>query len=376
MLQLRAKSFEIPAPAASLRLLRPHALGPRDEAAWDALDDDAETPSVFAEPWFMRRSLAHCDPRRDAMLAVVEDEDGRWLGALPVVSALRQGRSPLPAWIAWNHPNQFVGSPLVRRAQTKRFWQGLLHGLGKRGARVSLVLRELPTDDPTTDALLRVCAESERAVVIDRSIARACLGGGAGPEHNAKQRSRIRGLERKLAGEVGPVTFELVREHDDVDRVLDSFLALEQSGWKGRAGSALACAAGTREFFRDVCRAAAAKGRLEAATLSAGGRPVAISTQLRGSARAYGFKAAYDEAFARYAPGLLLLDRLTQTYVERATTDIDSCAAPGQQPVSRLWPGRRELIDCRVALGGAGRARLFGAMLACERAGHGLRPRG
>jgi hypothetical protein len=110
--------------------------------------------------------------------------------------------------------------------------------------------------------------------------------------------------------------------------------------------------------------------------LSAGGRIVAISTQLEGATWRYGFKAAYDEAFARYAPGLLLLDRLTKSYGERGDLDVDSCAVPDQQPVSRLWPGRRELIDCRVALGGPVRARLFSAMLACERVARGVRAGG
>jgi len=374
MLQVPARAFETS--AAGLRLLRPAALSARDRDAWTALGGDAEMPSVFAEPWFMRRSLAHCDPRREASLAVIEDECGGWVGVLPVVPARRQGRSPVPAWIAWRHPNQFVGSPLVRRGQAERFWRGLLHGLGALDRRVSLVVGALPIDDPVTESLLRVCAEEDRPVVTDRRIARACLGAGSRPEPCAKQRRRIRGLERKLAGEVGPVTFEVVREPGRVEGLLGTFLALEQSGWKGRAGTALACANATRDFFDDVCHAAAALDRLEVSALSAGGRIVAVSTQLEGAEWHYGFKAAYDEAFARYAPGLLLLDRLTQAYGERGDARVDSCATPEQQPVSRLWPARREFVDCRVAVGGPLRTRVFGAMLACERAARGLRAGG
>lgn len=355
-----------------MRLLRPDALDACDEAAWHALGDDAETPSVFVEPWFLRSSLAHCDRRRQARLAVIADEDGRWLGLLPVLATTRQGRSPVPAWSEWRHPNQFVGTPLVRRGQADRFWDGLIRGLGACGPRASLVLADLPVDEPVTQALLRVCAEGNRAAVTDRRIARAYLSPDSVPDQGAKQRSRVRGLDRKLAGEVGPVAFELVRDVDAVARLLDTFLVLERSGWKGRAGSALACADGTQAFFREICTAAAARNRLELATLSAGGRIVAVSTQLEGAGRLYGFKAAYDEAFARYAPGLLLLDRLTRSYVERGCA-VDSCAVPGQQPVSRLWPGRRELIDCRVALGGPARAGLFKAMVACERAARALR---
>jgi CelD/BcsL family acetyltransferase involved in cellulose biosynthesis len=243
---------------------------------------------------------------------------------------------------------------------------------------VALGLSDLPTDDPATRALFDLCEGERRELAIDRRWGRARLDAGAGAEHPgqcAKQRSRIRGLERKLAAEVGEPEFAIARTPERVEAALEAFLALEQSGWKGQAGSALACAAGTRNFFVDVARAAAGKGRLEVATLSAGGRVLAMATQLLSESRVYGFKAAYDEEHARYAPGLLLLDRLTRHYVDERAGEIDSCATPEQQPVSRLWPARREFVDCRVALGGAVRARLFAAMLACERAARRLSPR-
>jgi hypothetical protein len=66
---------------------------------------------------------------------------------------------------------------------------------------------------------------------------------------------------------------------------------------------------------------------------------------------------------------------MTRSFRERGLGEVDSCTAPGQQPVSRLWPERRELIDCRVALGGALRGHVFAGILACEalRAGHDAR---
>ena len=59
--------------------------------------------------------------------------------------------------------------------------------------------------------------------------------------------------------------------------------------------------------------------------------------------------------------------------MEQGRGEIDSCAVPEQQPVSRLWPARRELIDCRVAVGGPLRARAFAAILACEAAARRLK---
>lgn len=364
----------MPAPAAwpgtngILRLAEPKRLGMDETNAWSRLADEAEAPSIFAEPWFMRCSFEHCDIGNEARLAIVEDQDGEWLGAIPVAVVARQGRTPLPAWRAWGHPNQFVGTPLVRRGAAKAFWRVLLEGLGRSSTgRIALCLRDLPLDDPTTLALLELCREEGRGLVVDRQFARARLSTEDGlPQLGSKQRGRLGGLERKLEREVGPVTVEIVRDAERVDETVAAFLDLEQAGWKGAAGSAMACAEETSGFLGAVAEAAAARGRFEAAILRAGGRVIAISTQLIGRGWAYGFKAAYDERYARHAPGLLLLNRLTQSFVERAVGEVDSCAAPDQQPVSRLWPARRELIDCRVALGRALHSRAFSAMLACE----------
>lgn len=361
----------------ALRLLDAATIERRDSDAWDDLGDHAEPAGAFAEPWFVRRSLEHCDPQGTARLAVVAAHDGRWLGAMPVVPVARQGRSPLPAWAAWTHPNRFAGTPLVRRGQAMAFWRGLIDGLGRADrARIALCLRDLPLDDPVNRVLLEGCARAGRPVTIDRTVGRARLAAGPGavvPELCAKQASRIRGLERKLEREVGPIELAIVGDAARIEETIAAFLALERAGWKGAAGSAMACAEPTRGLFLAVAREAAARGCFEAGVLRAGGQVLAIATQLGGHGRMFGFKMAYDEAFASYAPGLLLLNRLTGSFVARTVGDVDSCAAPDQQPISRLWPARRELVDCRVALGGAVRGRVFSGMLACERAARRLR---
>src|SRR3546814_10961051 len=82
---------------------------------------------------------------------------------------------------------------------------------------------------------------------------------------------------------------------------------MERAGWKGRAGSALACHAETEKLFRDVMRAGWERGRLGRATLTAVGRPLAMSSWFVTGDRGFGFRMAFDEAFRSDAPGQLLL---------------------------------------------------------------------
>ena len=70
-------------------------------------------------------------------------------------------------------------------------------------------------------------------------------------------RRRYASLERKLDAEAGPVGFTAHREPAEIILLAEQFIALELAGWKGRAGSALACDEGNLGFFRAMIAAAA-----------------------------------------------------------------------------------------------------------------------
>lgn len=361
----------------TLRLLNPTRIDAAAMRRWDELGQRKSGGNVFAEPWLTRISLEHCDPRGQAVLAVVEDRGGAWLGAVPLVRAARHGRLPWPNWTVWRHPNQFNGTPLVRAGHETRFWRALLAGLDRhRGLALGLCLTELPSDDPVNQALVAVCREEGRELHQYRRYARASLRGDAQLAERAEQwfkpksRRRLCSLERQLAAELGPVTFHTTRDPARIVAVLDTFLALEASGWKGAAGSALDRAADTRAFFHAAARAAAARGRFEVSWLDAGGQCLAMTTQFVGPGWSSGFKRAHDERYARYAPGLVHLMHLTRHLCARGQGHFDSSAAPGEESVNRLWPDRRELFDCRVAIGGRGQRLGFKALSALQGAWH------
>lgn len=363
-----ALGLDLAASEARLRLVPFAALTAQDMRRWDELGQQAATASAYAQPWFMRQSLAHCDPAGTALLAILHDEDNRWLGVLPLIRANRIGRAPLPSWQAWSHPNRFVGTPLVRAGAAQLFWRGLLTGLSQASQReLALCLSDLALDDPVNLALFEVCAADERTMALDRRYARALLRPDNPPAIGAKQRRRLDLLARKLSCELGPPQFRLICDPAAITALLATFLDIERSGWKGAGGSAMACSEQNRSLFTAIVEDGATRGCCELAVLSVPGRVLALSSQLTGKGRSYGFKMAYDEGYAAYAPGLLLLDWLTCEHAASGSAiPIDSCAAPGQLPVSRLWHDRCELVDCRVALGGGLRRGAMQALLSGE----------
>lgn len=345
------------------------ALDTDDLAAWDDLAEASAVANVFARPWFLRQSLRHFDPAGKARLAVARSSDGRWIGAAPLIFARRYGRALLPHWALWRHANQFVGTPLVRDGCETAFWRALLAHLDSASPRGSaLRVFDLPIDDPVNAALLALCDAERRDFRADRIFERAKLDCRAAPDEavKPKERRRLASLLRKLEREVGPVAFESLPVGADVPQMAARFLELENSGWKGRQGCSLSSSQDTNAFFEAVMAEGAREGALDVLSLRADGKVIAMSTHFVGPLRGFGFKMAFDEAYASYAPGLLLLDELTRRFRELAVPEVDSCSAPGQQPVSRMWQGRRELVEGRVALGGPLRRAAFRALSTIE----------
>src|SRR3546814_13209473 len=117
---------------------------------------------------------------------------------------------------------------------------------------------------------------------------------------------------------------------------------MEQAGWKGQGGSARACDPATEHLFRDVVREGWARGRLGRATLTAAGRPLAMSSWFVTGDRGFGFKMSFDEAWRAYAPGQQLMRHVADH-------------VGGQQPaihLDRTSVGSGKSVSVRVDSGG------------------------
>src|SRR6185436_6509952 len=92
---------------------------------------------------------------------------------------------------------------------------------------------------------------------------------------------------------------------EDLQRWIDDFLRLEASGWKGKQGTAMSCSEANRRFLGDTFAEAYRRGRLELVGIDLDGKPLARSTGFLAGDGGYAFKPAYDEAFAKYSPGII-----------------------------------------------------------------------
>lgn len=382
MAQIALASDEMPvrpsaAPTPALRTPRVAAANwrnletPEARQAWDALSARAAEPNPFHESWYLLASLRALDPDDEAVVLRF-DVDGELSGLMPLLRERRYYRWPLPHLSNWVHANCFLGAPLVAAGLELAFWRALFAWADSHaGAALFLHLRTVPLSGPLYDALQQVLAEQQRPAGVVYREERACLASPLSPEAYleqampGKKRKELRRQYARLS-ELGELAFERCDDRAGLDQWIESFLALERSGWKGLAGSALASQQTTERLFREALAGAAQRGRLERLTLSLDGHPIAMLASFLTPPGAYSYKTAYDERFARFSPGVLL-QRENLAVLERG--DIawtDSCAAADHPMIDHIWRERRAVGHVSIGIGGGMRRGLFNQLLKAE----------
>jgi CelD/BcsL family acetyltransferase involved in cellulose biosynthesis len=359
-----------PAAGDGLRLLTLAELDdPAILAAWERLAGRAAEPNPFFEPWYLLPSLRLMDTQ---VQVAAWFHEGRLAGLLPLKRSPDYYGHPVPHAAGWLHANAFCGVPLIAAGHEDAFWQALLIHLDRYpGRALFLHLPQLPADGPVVAALDRVLAARRRPHYIAAREARAMLAGEASAaayleaSMSPKKRKELRRQHNRLAEE-GALTFERLEGTENLSAWTAEFLALEAAGWKGEAGSALANAPKTRALFTEALAGAAAAGRLERLALRLDGRAIAMLANFITAPGAYSFKTAFDEACARFSPGMLLqLENLA--LLER--DDIrwaDSCAVEGHPMIERLWRDARRMVSLNIAIGSPLRRTAFRLLKAYE----------
>jgi CelD/BcsL family acetyltransferase involved in cellulose biosynthesis len=344
---------------------------PEARLAWDALALCAAEPNPFHESWYLLPALRTLDPA--GSVAILRFEfDGELAGVLPLRREARYYRWPIPHLSGWVHPNCFLGAPLVAAGLERPFWRALLAWADANPrAGLFLHLAQIPLEGPLWQALQAVLAEQGRLAALVFREDRALLASSLSPEAyfedsmSGKKRKELRRQHARLA-ELGELSFERRRDDAHLLRWCEDFLALEQSGWKGTAGSALASHQATARLFKEALSGAASRGRLERLTLNLDGEPIAMLINFLTPPGAYSFKTAFDERYARFSPGVLIQCENLALLGHAEVRWCDSCAAADHPMIDRIWREKRAIGRVSIAIGGKLRRALFARLVRAE----------
>jgi CelD/BcsL family acetyltransferase involved in cellulose biosynthesis len=287
-----------------------------------------------------------------------------------LVLALPLARRRLPSvWATWLTP---IGN------------SGLVHldcNLGSAGIAAvlhktanPLLLTGIPADGPFWDTLE---ASGSRFAVLER-WQRAALRPPTSFEDwfegnfDRKRRKEYRRLRCRLA-ETGRLESVELAHHDDPRQWAIALLDLEERGWKGKRGTAIAQHEKVVTGFHEVCTRLHEAKKLRFWALRLDGRTIATLYAIVEGGQAWLGKIAYDEAFAKFSPGVLLILDATRSLIsEGGIANADSCAIPNHPMIDNIWRDRLAVAD--VMIGAAdGPAYRFAVTVAIERLRRRLR---
>jgi hypothetical protein len=335
----------------------------RHAAAWDDLVAHAAEPNPFFEPHGLLPAWRQLRPDLRVVLIwaphPLPGQPPVLAGLFPVVRSPRYKGLPLAVMETWTHLYAYLATPLVRAELASAAIEVFFEWLRTETDAALFVWRALGADGAFHHALIdtlnRLGFESFRERTHTRALFRRAPTAEAYLTQalSGKKRKELRRQERRLA-ELGAVSYDELAPGSDLDAWIHEFVALEARGWKGQGGTALGADPAALALFRATARGAFACGQWMTLALRIGGRAIAMKCNLRAGDGAVAFKIAYDEAYARFSPGVLLeIEQIERLHRPGAPAWMDSGAAPDHPMIGHLW---RDRLAIETLIAPTGRA--------------------
>jgi len=293
--------------------------------AFDALGDEWDALAARAGTPFLLRAwlTAWCEAfgAHDVMVATVREPDDRLAAA--AVLCERRGALGTPS----NEHSGDWDAVAVDDAARRMLWEGIA-ALGHRQLRLAW----LRGDSRATSIAGEALASAGYHTLLTPQTASPYLEFPATwQELLARRSANLRQQWRRRRGALerqGLLALRVTTGGDDLERDLDTFIALESSGWKGRQASAVSSDPRTLRLYRSFARGAAARGLLRLYLLELDGR--ALAGDLGCAVGGVGFliKTGFDDAQAHLAPGLVLRGEVLRACIDERLVGYDFLGGP------------------------------------------------
>jgi CelD/BcsL family acetyltransferase involved in cellulose biosynthesis len=171
----------------------------------------------------------------------------------------------------------------------------------------------------------------------------------------SKNRRQILGKKLRRLEKLGKVEFCVTRGYRA--ELMQKYFALEAQSWKGRGGTDAASDTKVARLHDDFARAVAGQNALFIYELKLNGKTIAMYISIMYSSETIGWKMSFDEEYARFSPGNLLLWEVLKGCIRNDSPELDMLSPATEN--KKFWAsGEREHVAFYIFQRG-----IVGAML-------------
>jgi len=323
---------------------------------WEELAGRSVSWNPYLDPSILIPAVEHLNDCGARVLVLEEGSNKNapsLLGLIPLVEKRVYGL-PIKSLAFWNHDQCFNCTPLLHRdcpsevlATMFKFLASEKYGL--------LKIETMLSNATVNEAVKSATAGFGKSLFVTDTFERAAfepsenydqyLLDNVSKNTRKKIRRYIRGLEA-----IGEVAFEQSNQQSDFESLAHQFLALEESSWKGRNGTALASQQSSRQYYLDSVARLTAAGKARFVSLKLNGEVIAMLSDFESNHEVNAFKTAFDENYAKYSPGILIESHNVQLMHDDEVQFADSCTVASNKTMNRIWGQSVEFQNIVVGL--------------------------
>jgi len=266
---------------------------------WDALNQSLYGGHPLYDSRFMSALLRHFGRGREC-LAV--HHDGERADGMLILEPYRKG------WYATFRPSQAQVCPVL--VESSELLRSIFGDLGVAIQAIDLLCQD-PSYSPVQDSIdLKRTGSMRHAVTMNIELDGNFEAYWAG--RSRKLRNNMRRYQKRLQSEYGGQSVVRTTSPRRMASAVSRYSDLEASGWKARAGTAVTVDGEQGRFYTAVLASFAETNQASVHEYLVNGKVIGSRFLLESGRIIIALKTAYDEAFAAFAPGRLLLYRVLE----------------------------------------------------------------
>ncbi len=330
---------------------------------WRDLECRAVEANAYLSPSFVLPALKHLLPNSPVyfLVSFVEKAAEKQMCGLGVFLYSKGSVGfPLPHFVAFRTIHSYFSGILLDESCAQEAADSMFSHIKSSKPRVfGVSFFETPMDGVLGEVMhssfekngaeWHLRGTTQRAYLSIRSS--ECGSEGWDSNISSKRRKNYRRNLKKLQDH-GEIEWKLHQGENVGREHVDSFLELEDKGWKGDASSSMLSRQNNCLFFKEMVDAFAVNEKAFFSELSVGGKKIASTCNLISGGEGFAFKIGWDKDFYEYSPGVInemqFIEKVDDSVLP--VKSIDS-GADEDSFINSFWKERKQLSTGIVTLG-------------------------